>query len=120
MSPKAVIPPTGQGPTPTGATVSTRQPLPEAQQLKPTTRLEPVAQALLARGWTQTRRSTPGTAFGPTKDGYAAVFAEPLDLAWIDEHFLLPASVRYDADRDELFDTETYTSIRGSSPEGRA
>ena len=96
------------------------RPLPEPRRYYPTTRLEPVAQALLARGCTQTRRSDPGTAFGPTKDGYAAVFAEPLDLAWIEEQFLLPASVRYDADRDELFDTETRTSIRGSSPEGRA
>lgn len=82
----------------------------------PTARLEPVAQALLARGYTQTRRGFEGSPFGPTKDGFDAVFAEPLDIEWIKATFELPESVTYDPVRDELFDRDSYTAIRGSSP----
>lgn len=96
--------------------MTTPRPLPEPRRYKATARLEPIAQALLQRGYTQTRDGQGESAFGPTKDGYLAVFAEPLDIDWIRTQFLLPPSVRYDAAADELYDTETYTSIQGSQP----
>lgn len=92
------------------------RPLPEPREYKATARLEPVARALLERGYTQTRDGDGGSVFGPTKDGYLAVFAEPLDIDWIREQFVLPPAVRHNAETDELWDTEAYATIQGSRP----
>jgi hypothetical protein len=94
--------------------VTDRIALPEPDPRRsPYLRLLPIAEALLERGWTQTR---PGKPFGPSKLGYEAHFAEPLDIAWIEATFELPAAIRYDPERDELLDTETYSAIYGSRP----
>jgi len=94
--------------------VTDRIALPEPDPRRsPYLRLLPIAEALLERGCTQTR---PGKPFGPSKLGYEAHFAEPLDIEWIRETFDLPAAIRYDAERDELMDTETYSAIYGSRP----
>jgi hypothetical protein len=82
----------------------------------PYLRLLPVAEALLRRGYTQSRPGQGGGPFGPSKAGYEAHFAEPLDIAWLRTTFDLPETIRYDPDRDELLDTETYTAIVGSRP----
>ena len=81
----------------------TLQPAPHG---KPYALLEPLAQALLARGAVLTREGENGSPFGPSPEGYIAVIDQPIDWAWIQASFELPVVVRYDAERDAVVDDE--------------
>lgn len=81
---------------------------------KPYALLEPLVDALVARGATVLRPDERGRPFAPSPEGYIAVIAEPLDWAWITSNFELPAVVRYDEVRDAVLDDEHWTAIYGS------
>ena len=81
---------------------------------KPYALLEPLVLALLERGAVLTREGDDGSPFGPSPEGYIAVIDQPIDWAWVEASFELPAVVRYDAQKDRILDDESWTAIYGS------
>ncbi len=82
---------------------------------KPYALLEPIMEALVARGAIPVREGEGGKAFAPSPEGYIAVLDQPIDWRWITASFELPAAIRYDAARDVILDDEHWTAIYGSS-----
>jgi hypothetical protein len=91
--------------------VKTLQPSPHN---KPYALLQPLVEALLARGAVLTRDGDDGSPFGPSPEGYIAVIDHPIDWPWVQASFELPVVVRYDEERDVIVDDEHGTAIYGS------
>ena len=82
--------------------------------LVPYSHLLPLVEALVAHGNRITLPGSRGELFAPSQGGYVAYLAEPIDWPWVQSTFELPDLLRYDADRDELFDHKNWVSILGS------
>lgn len=92
--------------------MKTLQPAPHG---KPYALLQPLAEALLARGAVLTREGVGGSPFGPSPEGWIAVVDQPIDWPWVVSQFELPVAIRYDEARDVILDDENWTAIYGSS-----
>ncbi len=55
-----------------------------------------------------TARATP---FGPSPEGYIAVVSERIDWPYLESAFEMPATVRYDAERDVVLDDANWTAV---------
>jgi hypothetical protein len=82
--------------------------------LVPYSHLLPLVEALVAHGNRITLPGPRGELFAPGQGGYVAYLAEPIDWPWVQATFELPDLLRYDPERDELFDHKNWVSILGS------
>ena len=80
--------------------------------------LLPLVQALVDAGNAVDRFGPEGQLFDVDQSGYIAYLTDRIDWAWVQEHFVLPDLVRYDAERDEISDMKNWVSIVG--PQVRA
>ena len=85
-----------------------------ADDLLPYTHLLPLVQALVDHGNQVTLPGPRGELFAPSQGGYVAYLADRIDWAWLHEAFELPETLRYNAERDEIFDSRNWVSVLGS------
>lgn len=82
--------------------------------LLPYTHLLPLVQALVDHGNRVVKPGPRGELFAPSPDGYVAYLAGPIDWAWLQATFDLPATLDYLPERDEISDRKNWVSVLGS------